>query len=227
MTAAATTVLIPRTRAKSWPGRGGEADRKSRGLPWLSPVPDCEPPFDDEIAGPARLRALPRIPPPGAVADHSMPAAPPEPDSRTRGRADPTVGHRPGGVQPALVSAREIPGWSRENDVGVRLTPSSALPRADRAGWMLAQALLEVLAGTRAVAQLREHCAPDVFAGIQDQRTIRGSRPPKIVTTRVGQHTDGVAEVTAVFRTAERVRALAFRIQGIDGRWRITHLQIG
>ncbi len=41
------------------------------------------------------------------------------------------------------------------------------------------------------------------------------------------QPTDGVAEVAAVFRTAERVRAMAFRIQGIDGRWRITHLQIG
>ena len=92
---------------------------------------------------------------------------------------------------------------------------------------MLAQALLEVLAGTRAIAQLREHCAPDVFAGIEDQRMVRGSRPPKIVTTRVDQPTDGVAEVAAVFRTAERVRVMAFRIQGIDGRWRITHLQLG
>jgi hypothetical protein len=126
-----------------------------------------------------------------------------------------------------VVTAQQIPGWSRENDVGVRLTPSSALPRPDRTGWMLAQALLEVLAGTRAIAQLREHCAPDVFAGIQEQRMVRGSRPPKIVTTRVDQPTDGVAEVAAVFRTAERVRAMAFRIQGIDGRWRITHLQIG
>jgi hypothetical protein len=92
---------------------------------------------------------------------------------------------------------------------------------------MLAQALIEVLAGARPLAQLREHCAPDVFAGMEDQRMLRGSRPPRILTTRVGQPADGAVEVAAVFRCAERVRAMAFRLQGIDGRWRITHLQIG
>jgi hypothetical protein len=111
--------------------------------------------------------------------------------------------------------------------VGVELTPSAALPRADRAAWMLAQAILEVLAGTRALGQLREHCAPDVFAGLEDQRMLRGSRPPRLVTVRVGQPADGVGEVAAVFRHADRVRAMAFRLRGIDGRWRITDLQIG
>jgi hypothetical protein len=92
---------------------------------------------------------------------------------------------------------------------------------------MLAQALIEVLAGARPIAQLRGHCAPDVFAGLEDQRMLRGSRPPKVVTTRVGQPADGVAEVAAVFRCSDRVRAMAFRLQGVDGRWRITQLQIG
>jgi hypothetical protein len=38
---------------------------------------------------------------------------------------------------------------------------------------------------------------------------------------------DGVAEVSAVFRCSHRVGAMAMRLQGVDGRWRITALQMG
>jgi hypothetical protein len=47
------------------------------------------------------------------------------------------------------------------------------------------------------------------------------------MNVRVCEPADGVAEVSAVFRRADRVRAIAFRIQGVDGRWRITALQLG
>ena len=38
---------------------------------------------------------------------------------------------------------------------------------------------------------------------------------------------DGVAEVSLVLRRDGRCRAIAFRLTGLDGRWRITALQIG
>jgi hypothetical protein len=38
---------------------------------------------------------------------------------------------------------------------------------------------------------------------------------------------DGVAEITAVARRAGRAHAVAARLEGIDGRWRCTALQIG
>jgi hypothetical protein len=38
---------------------------------------------------------------------------------------------------------------------------------------------------------------------------------------------DGVAEVSAVARRAGRAHAVAARLEGIDGRWRCTALQIG
>jgi hypothetical protein len=38
---------------------------------------------------------------------------------------------------------------------------------------------------------------------------------------------DGVAEVSAVARRGGRAHAVAARLEGIDGRWRCTALQIG
>lgn len=46
-----------------------------------------------------------------------------------------------------------------------------------------------------------------------------------LVNVRVCEPADGAAEVSVVFRRAERVYALAFRMQGVDGRWRVTALQ--
>jgi hypothetical protein len=112
-------------------------------------------------------------------------------------------------------------------DMGVRMTASAALPPAERTAAAMVRALLEVLSGSRPLAQLRAHCAPDVFAGLEDAPMLGGRGVPHLLTTRVCEPADGVAEVCAVFRRSERVRAMAMRLQGVDGRWRITALQMG
>ena len=43
----------------------------------------------------------------------------------------------------------------------------------------------------------------------------------------VSGHVDGVAEVSAVAHRGGRAHAVAARLEGIDGRWRCTALQIG
>ena len=101
--------------------------------------------------------------------------------------------------------------------MGVRRTTTAQLPPAGRSGPMLARALVEVLSGQRPLPQLRVHCAPEVFAGLQARPAARGGLS-HLLTVRVSEPADGVAEVAAVFRRGERVRALAFRIQGVDGR---------
>jgi hypothetical protein len=44
---------------------------------------------------------------------------------------------------------------------------------------------------------------------------------------RVCEPADGVAEASAVVVDGGRVRAQAFRLVGLDGRWRVEALQIG
>ena len=44
---------------------------------------------------------------------------------------------------------------------------------------------------------------------------------------RVCLPADGVAEASAVVIDADRVRAVAVRLEGLDGRWRATALEVG
>ncbi len=129
--------------------------------------------------------------------------------------------------RPTTISSPGIPPWSSEADIGVQRTPTDHLPDAQRAAQVLARALVEILSGQRPVAQLRVHCAPEIYAGLLERPFTGQQALPHVLTVRVCEPADGVAEVSVAFRRAERVRAMAFRIEGVDGRWRITALQVG
>jgi hypothetical protein len=130
-------------------------------------------------------------------------------------------------AKPTTILARGVPSWSSEADIGVRKTASEHLPPAHRAASVLARALVEVLSGQRPLAQLRVHCAPEIYAGLGNRAAARQLALPHLLTVRVCEPADGVAEVSVAYRRADRVKALAFRIEGVDGRWRITALQLG
>ncbi len=211
--------------------------------PYLTAVPDCEPPFDDDRSPinrllQARTAALGRAgarqgtgdrSPTGSVAV-GRPAAGYERSARA---VRPVLAPRrslldTGGAglpsAPDTVVDAAVPGWCQDADMGVQRTATAELPPAARSGPVLARALVEVLCGQRALPQLRVHCAPDVFAGLQNKPVLRGALG-HLLTVRVCEPADGAAEISVVFRRGERVRALAFRMQGVDGRWRITALQ--
>jgi Family of unknown function (DUF6459) len=94
------------------------------------------------------------------------------------------------------------------------------------------QAVLEALVGRRPVAQLQEWTSAPVLSGIAQaaggRRWARfaGTRPT-IRSVRVSEPVDGVAEVSAVVQRGERCCAVAARLEGLDGRWRCTALQVG
>ena len=205
-------------------------------LPYLTPVPPCEPPFDDELDA-RPLTADPRGDRSIAVADtgvtarmtvgvpfHTVPTA-------LGGRVLPERTATPGTTRATgratSITAVGVPPWSSESDVGVQRTGTGLLPPATRTGPVFARALIEVLSGRRPVAQLRVHCAPEIYAGLAQRPDAGASALPHLLNVRVCEPADGVAEVSAAFRRADRVRAMAFRIEGVDGRWRITALELG
>jgi hypothetical protein len=142
-------------------------------------------------------------------------------------QADVLLLEQPRTRKPTTILAPGVPPWSSEADIGVRKTASEHLPPAERAGSVLARALVEVLSGQRPLAQLRVHCAPEIYAGLSNRPAAPPMALPHLLTVRVCEPADGVAEVSVAFRRADRVKALAFRIEGVDGRWRITALQLG
>jgi hypothetical protein len=134
-------------------------------------------------------------------------------------------------IQDAL--AVDFSAASDELLFGARATRRSDLP--DPAPWAghVAQAIVEVMAGARPAPQLLRWTTPEVYAVVARRASVslrRGlprSRRATVRTVRVCEPADGVAEACAVVIDGPRVRALALRLTGLDGRWRVEALQVG
>ena len=65
-------------------------------------------------------------------------------------------------------------------------------------------------------------------AMVAGRRRTPGPRRPAIVRrVRVCEPADGVAEAAVVVSDGPRVRAVAVRLVGQDGKWRVSALQVG
>jgi hypothetical protein len=179
------------------------------------PVPASEPPYDDERSSPAV--AVPATQGTLALAfvlPTGLPAA-----------------------ATAAPDLRLVPGPEAEQDAdavefGPQPTSTSDLPPAR--GWAarLAQALVEVLAGDRPVAQLVRWTSTTVYdevAGLVSGGGGSGETAARgiVHSVHVSQPADGVAEVAALVRRGARSTALAMRLEGLDGRWQCTALELG
>jgi hypothetical protein len=111
-------------------------------------------------------------------------------------------------------------------------TATAQLPPADAFAARLAVAAVEVAAGARPATQLMRHCAPRVFESLvrrQAHRAGRLTRRPAVALRRVRvcHVRDGVVEAAVIVVVARRVRPVAVRLEGLDGRWLVTALEMG
>jgi len=120
---------------------------------------------------------------------------------------------------------------SVDDDFGPTWSQRADLPDARDAGRRLITLTLEALAGRRPLAQLQPLSSVGVFAALSGGRRPRwcaeGTAPLIVGPVHVCEPVDGVAEVSAIARRAGHAHAVAARLEGIDGRWRCTALQIG
>ena len=74
---------------------------------------------------------------------------------------------------------------------------------------------------------------PEVYAviarraAVSRHRGLPATRRATVRRVRVCEPADGVAEASAVVVDGSRVRALAMRLVGLDGRWVVEALQVG
>ncbi|NUS41315.1 MAG: hypothetical protein HOP97_06790 [Terrabacter sp.] len=125
-------------------------------------------------------------------------------------------------------------GARDDEDFGRQPTRSSLLPDPAAVVARLAQAVVEVVSGQRPAPQLIRHTAPTVYSVIARQamvaarRRTPGPRRAAVVRrVRVCEPADGIVEACAVVVSHGRVRAIALRLEGLDGRWLLTALTIG
>ncbi|MCW2530531.1 MAG: hypothetical protein JWP62_101 [Blastococcus sp.] len=161
-------------------------------------VPTPQPPLEDEHI-PVRL-VRPGVPVPRPV-------------------------HRPG---PRPRTGHPTP---LHDDFGPTWSSRAELPDPRDAGRRLITLTLEAMAGRRPLLQVQPMTSPGVFAALSAGRRPRwcaaSSSPLLVGRVHVSEPVDGVAEISAVARRDGRAHAVAARLEGIDGRWRCTALQIG
>jgi Family of unknown function (DUF6459) len=127
----------------------------------------------------------------------------------------------------------EHPEPAEAVDFGPRPTRRADLPDPEQWVLPLAQALLEALAGRRSPAQLVEWTTTGAYAtllalaGRDRWAGPRRGAPPVVRSVRVAEPTDGVAEAAVVAQLDDRYLAIALRLQGLDGRWQCTAIQVG
>ena len=175
----------------------------------LMRAPSADPPYDDEL-------------PPGAPLVHGSLAL-----------AFPPTGEP--------VSLRLVPPACVDDEFGPQPTARADLPDPRPMTRRLTQAIAEILVGARPAAQLARYATLDVLEHLERSTGRLGRAPgqstlssraaalmrPVVASVHLSEPADGVAEVCAVLDTGLRKRALALRLEGLDGRWRCTQLQFG
>jgi hypothetical protein len=142
-----------------------------------------------------------------------------------RGVPVPRPDHRPG-PRPRPERAASI-----DTDFGPAWSSRSELPDPAAAGRRLITLTLESFAGRRPLSQLQPLTSTGVFSALSAGRRPRwaasSTAPLLIGRVHVCEPVDGVAEISAVARRGGRAHAIAARLEGVDGRWRCTALQVG
>jgi hypothetical protein len=141
------------------------------------------------------------------------------------GVAVPRPVHRPG-PRPRTAYAGPL-----LDDFGPTWSSRTELPDPRHAGRHLITLTLEAMAGRRPFGHVQPLTSPGVFAALSGGRRPRwcaeSTSPLLVGPVHLSEPVDGVAEISAVARWDGRAHAVAARLEGIDGRWRCTAMQIG
>jgi hypothetical protein len=179
-----------------------------------------------------------------------IPVAEPRPALRVVPRTAPVETHTD--VDQGVLTLHAAPG-SHPSDAGYacdeaepaggRIQPvSRPLPPATQWARQFVQAALEVAGGRRSPSQLLRWASEDVFSTLARRAalasrvehtgtaaTTRSARATTVAvrSVRVCRPSYAVVEATIVVTDRGRIRAVALRMEGVDGRWRVTALEIG
>ena len=105
--------------------------------------------------------------------------------------------------------------------------PTSALDLPELHSWIMGFTtnFLEIFAGRRQPAQLHSRCHRVIYLDLL-KVAGRGKEIGRIRKIHLSEPLDGICECVATIRFGERVRSLAIRIEGINGRWLCTALDL-
>jgi len=141
--------------------------------------------------------------------------------------------------QPALPQAprRPVRGLAADDYFGRQPTPADALPDPVPLLENLTRCVIEILAGARELDQIARWVDEDVYRHLLKRvvlakraRAAKNLAPVRpgftIGSTHVYSPRDGIVEAAVTVRGRSRSRAVALRLEGLDGRWRATAIHV-
>lgn len=197
-------------------------------VPVESPTENA--PVPQHVPRPA-LRLVPAAAPAAPLRLRAVPVRDPEPYEPG---AHPSPDRHPAAVQQELPlhrSARRL--WPVRTDGDGVPTPVEQLPPPEELAHRLVQAAVDVLRGLRPASQVLRWTTPEVYSQLRQRARVECADPrtagrrPVVRSVRTSRSGQAGVEVAAVVLDGRRARAVAARLDGVDGRWRMTALQIG
>lgn len=162
----------------------------------------------------------------------SRPPAIPLAEARRRASSE----CRPGRYVQGSLAELDFGATTTDDDFGPQPTPSANLPDPHEWARRIGLAIVESMAGLRAPTQLVRWVLPEPYLAIvrtsstANRRLAAGAsrirRRIRVRAVTVCEPADGVAEASLVMQDDQRVRALALRLIGRDGHWRVETFQL-
>ena len=127
--------------------------------------------------------------------------------------------------EPYLYQISSIYGEEFDPDFAPIPTSANELPALSDWNRTLILSVLEIWAGKRSPNQMARWCHSKVY-----QELVKSVRTQSVVgklrKIHIREPLDGLCEATATVRFNERLRSIAIRLEGVDGRWLCTELKL-
>jgi len=139
-----------------------------------------------------------------------------------------------GGVLPSrVIRQRFVPDEFFGHQPAARDSLPNPLPMIES----LTRSVIEILAGARELEQISRWVTDEVYRNLRKRVVISGrARRAKgqvvvrpnfaIGSTSYYEPRDGAVEAVVIVRSRARTRAVALRLEGLDGRWRATAVSV-
>jgi hypothetical protein len=104
-------------------------------------------------------------------------------------------------------------------------TSSTELPDINELTFQFIHNVVEIWAGRRTASQVQAMCHHLIFADLQ-RKAGQQKMIGKVRKIKVTEPLDGICESTVTIRYGDRLRVVAIRFEGLDGRWLCTALTL-
>ena len=127
--------------------------------------------------------------------------------------------------KPRLYLVASTFGEEYDEEFAPEPTSAADLPDIHELVFQFIHNVVEIWAGRRSASQVQAMCHHLIYAELQrkaGQQKLVG----RIRKIKVTEPLDGIIESTVTIRYADRLRVVAIRFEGLDGRWLCTALTL-